>query len=273
MDDEFVTYLKGKLSEGIITSFDNIDLLLWGARDQNSVKLLGITLTVGLVNLNWIANKIILLENKISRIVLIASKLSQKCRIKFVVIFYSLSDEPFFLITDHNVNPTDLRKLKRVDEKQMPSVIQHLFNTEFGSHGTGKQVNKTTSDWFHEWSRANLPTEYVKANIDGLLLNEKDEPEIVLETKRSFSDASGWSPYYADARNYHFEGLLAKIAEIEFWTVYHKKGELINDSSNVALFAITDTALTGADWLKYERFNIKAKEVLDIIRTKQKEKR
>ena len=125
MDDEFVTYLKGKLSEGIIASFDNIDLLLWGARDRNSVKLLGLTLTVGLANLNWIANKIILLEKKISRIMLIASELSQKCRIKFVVIFYSLSDEPFFLITDQDGNFAETlcqrrnnKRTIRTDEKR-----------------------------------------------------------------------------------------------------------------------------------------------------------
>jgi len=47
MDDEFLAYLKSKIGERLIISFDNTDLLLWGVRDSGIVKLLGLILS------NW----------------------------------------------------------------------------------------------------------------------------------------------------------------------------------------------------------------------------
>lgn len=263
MDDEFLIYLKAKLGERIITTVENADLLLWGVRDSDNVKLLGLTLTIGLED-NEIISRPVKLTNKTVSIIKIAQSISQSIDSVFFVIFYSLSGKFSFKIIPPK-NPLDLSNNIEIEEGKMPKAIEDLFSTNLRDTGTAKPVNKSTSDWFHVWTRANLPRDYVKANIDGLIQNEKSKPVIFLETKRSYMKSSSWTPYQADSRNYYLQHLLAKRAGLNFWTIYHQKGISINDSSDVSLFIISKVSLSDTKWISYERFNIKAIEVLELL--------
>lgn len=261
MDDEFLVYLKRKIGERLIISFDNTDLLLWGVRDSGIVRLLGLTLAIGIDNLAAGTSKLNQLAFKINNIANIALSLSQRSKSAFFIVLYSLSGSSVFRVTSPN-DPLNLPNSTEVEENDMPMIIESFFGTALGSPGTKKPVNKSTSDWFHVWTRENLPTIYVKANIDGLILTKEGKPAILLETKRSFYETSNWEPYKDDSRNYYLQSSIAKKAGLNFWTIYHKKGIQVTDSSEVALFIISEIQLDKPNWISHERFNIAAVEVV-----------
>ena len=56
MEDEFLLYLKRMLKSRVIISFENADLLIWGKRKKTEVKLLGVTLNIGVRDLDSARN-------------------------------------------------------------------------------------------------------------------------------------------------------------------------------------------------------------------------
>ena len=245
-------------------SFNNTDLLVWGTRKNNSVKLLGLTLNIGVKNMRTIKNQVDT-DNRITNVMQVTSSLSHSNHSTFFAIVYSLSGDDYFRVTDPK-DPTNWSKSFEVRETEMPELIQTLFKTKLRSRGTAKAVNKATSDWFHVWARANLPREYVRANIDGLILSKSQRPSILLETKRSFYEADSWKPWQADARNYYLQHLLATKSDLRFWTVYHKKGRTVIDETEVALFMISEVSLdTEDEWITYRRINTNACDVLKWV--------
>jgi hypothetical protein len=265
LDDEFLIYLKEKIGNRLLVSYENIDLLLWGVRDSGSVKLLGLTLAIGVEKPETVTkHELRQLSEKADTIMRVTSSLSKNNDLTFFIVLYPLLGGPSFKVTDP-ANPLSLEQSFVVEEYKMPNLFAGFFKTKLRSSGTAKRVNKSTSDWFHDWTRANLPTEYVKANIDGLVLNEKGKPTILLETKRSFFKPSLWEPYQADSRNYYLQGLLARITNLSFWTVYHEKGVSVKDDSDIALFIILAVAPDKKDWINYRRFDISATEVLKML--------
>ena len=265
LDDEFLIYLKDKIGDRLIVSFENIDLLLWGVRDSGSVRLLGLTLAMGIEKPEAVTKQELeRLTNKAENIMQVALSVSKSSDAAFFIVLYPLLGGSSFRVTDL-ANPLSLEQSFVVEEDKMPSLVEGFFNTKLRSSGTAKQVNKSTSDWFHDWTRANLPTEYVKANIDGLVLNDEGKPTILLETKRSFFKPSVWEPYQADSRNYYLQGLLAKSTNLSFWTVYHEKGVSVKDVSDIALFIILDVALDKKDWINYRRFDTSAAEIVKML--------
>jgi hypothetical protein len=264
MDDEFLAYLKSKIGERLIISFDNTDLLLWGVRDSGIVRLLGLTLAIGIDNLEAGTTKLDQMAIKINYLANIALSLCENSISAFFIILYSLSGGSVFRVTNPE-DPLNLPHSAEIEENKMPMTIEGFFGTNLGSFGTAKPVNKSTSDWFHVWTRANLPTIYVKANIDGLVLTKGGKPTILLETKRSFAETSNWQPYQADSRNYFLQDLFAKKAGLNFWTVYHKKGFQVTDSSETALFIISEICLDTPKWMSCSRFDITAAEVVKML--------
>ena len=264
MDDEFLVYLKAKIKDRLIISFNNTDLLLWGARRNNEVKLLGLTLNIGTRNFRTVKRKFADPENQITHVMKIAHSLSDTSNSIFFAIVYSLSGDDYFVVTDPS-NPLNWEKSFEVEEVKMPSLIQTFFKTKLKTVGTAKAVNKATSDWFHVWARANLPREYVRVNIDGLILDKGQRPSVLLETKRSFYSADSWKPWHADARNYYLQNLLATKSGLKFWTVYHKKGISVNDKTRIALFIISKVSLDAAKWITYRRIDTNACKVFKQV--------
>jgi hypothetical protein len=272
LDDEFLIYLKGKIGKRLIVSFENIDLLLWGNRYSGNVRLLGLTLAIGINDLEAVTeNKLDQLADKANIIMRKALSLSQRSKIPFFVILYSLSGGSLFRVTDPR-NPLNLSQSFEVEENKMPATIEGFFNTNLVSTGTAKPVNKSTSDWFHDWTRVNLPTEYVKANIDGLVLTQEGKPAILMETKRSFAKPTNWQPYQADSRNYYLQDQLAKKTGLRFWTIYHEKGIPVKDNSDVVLFIVIDVALGKENWISCHRFDTNALKVAEMLEEACEEK-
>lgn len=261
MEDEFLVYLEAKIKDRLIMSFNNTDLLLWGTRRNNEVKLLGLTLNIGSRNLQTVKREFADPENRITYVMKIAHSLSDTSNSTFFAIVYSLSGDDYFVVTDPS-NPLNWEKSFEVEEVKMPSLIQTFFKTKLETLGTAKAVNKATSDWFHVWARTNLPQKYVRVNIDGLILDNEQRPSILLETKRSFYSVDSWQPYQADARNYYLQNLFATKSGLKFWTVYHKKGISVNDKTRIALFIVSKVSLDVAKWITYRRIDTNACNVL-----------
>lgn len=264
MEDEFLDYMKSKMNDRLVMSFDNTHLLLWGIRENSSVELLGLTLTVGVEDPRTTKNHPQSLDDRLGNVLKVTSLLSHRSNSTFFVILYPISGDSPFVVTDPK-DPANWSRSLEAQEAKMSQLVEDFFKTHLGNRGTTKPVNKDTSDWFHVWSRENLPKEYVKANIDGLIMNKERNPEILLETNRSSAVPHSWSPYKDDCRNYYLQHLLAKLSDLSFWTVYHVKGTTVEDNTAVALFQVSDVSLKPADkWITYDRLNIDASEVIKL---------
>jgi len=263
-EDEFLIYLRSKLQEDLITSFDNTDVLVWGTRQNEDVKLLGLTLNIGVRSL---PDSSYTADSRTAHAMQIAHVLGQMSHSAFFAIAYPLLNNNSFRVTNP-VDPLDWSKSSIVKGVEMPKLIQQFFNTDLHIAGTAKPVNKGTSDWFHQWARANLPREYVRTNIDGLLLDDKGMPHILLETKRSSFSLDSWQPWQNDARNYYLQQLLATKVGLKFWTVYHIKGEEVIDQTEVTLFEISDVFLDGrSNWVIFRRTKTKVSDLLKRTKT------
>lgn len=260
MEDEFLLYLKRKIKSRLIMSFNNTDLLVWGSRGDDGVKLLGLTLNIGVRN--WERVNDVIADNRVINAMQVASSLSRSSHSTFFAIVYSQSGANVFRVTDPK-DPTNWSKSFSVKEAEMPKLIQRFFKTNLQTRGTLKPVNRATSDWFHDWARGNLPREYVRINIDGLILDKSEKPNILLETKRSiYYDVDSWQPWRDDARNYYLQHLLATKADLRFWTVYHEKGEVVTDRTRVAVFIISKVSLDKEDkWIAFSCVKTNASDV------------
>jgi len=215
-EDELLLYLKNKIRDYFIASFDNTDLLVWGSRKNESVRLLGVTINIGVKHLRDTGYA---KDERVAKAMQVAHLLSQKSQSVFFAIVYPGEGIDGFKVTSPD-DPLNWSKSFIVKEAEMPKLIQQFFNTDLCTVGTTKPVNRSTSDWFHVWARVNLPREYIRTNIDGLLLDNKGRPRILLETKRSFSTLDSWQPYKEDARNYYLQHLLATKVGLKLWTLY-----------------------------------------------------
>jgi len=259
-EDESLIYLRSKVQEDLIASFDNTDILVWGTRQNEDVKLLGLTINIGVRRLPDSGHRA---GPRTTKAMQIAHLLSQMSHSAFFAIIYPLLNNDSFKVTSPK-DPLNWSKSSIVKEAEMPKLIQQFFTTDLHVAGTAKPVNKGISDWFHKWARANLPREYVRTNIDGLLLDNKGKPKILLETKRSSIALDSWQPWQDDARNYYLQHLLATKVGLNFWTLYHIKGEEVRDQTEVVLFEISDVFLDGRrNWIILRRTKTK---VIDLIR-------
>ena len=263
MKDEFLFYLNEEIGSRLIISFDNTDLLVWGSRRKNTVKLDGLTLNIGVKDLQRLDQ--VVADNRIEKAMKVASSLSHSSQSAFFAIVYAQLGADAFKVTDPK-DPMNWADSLTVREAEMPELIQRFLKTGFPSRGTAKPVNRQTSDWFHVWARANLPREYVRVNIDGLVLDRKGNPRILLETKRSFYDVDSWEPWRNDARNYYLQHLLATKAGLEFWTVYHVKGKAVNNKTKVAVFTISNVSLDGGKWITFRRVTAAASDVAEMMK-------
>jgi hypothetical protein len=122
-----------------------------------------------------------------------------------------------------------------------------------------KEVNKNTSNEFHDWQRANLPKNFVIWDIDSWPLVISDpskeyEPLALIELKRSSFEPSSWTPFKADQPNYLALFRLAQKANIPCFVIYFKKGKSLLDSdAKLALFKIKGVMQAERDWMIYDK--------------------
>ncbi|MDF7811644.1 hypothetical protein [Hymenobacter sp. YC55] len=82
------------------------------------------------------------------------------------------------------------------------------YNSSFvAKPGTRKDINSTTNDVFHFWTRTYLSSSCVVADLDAFTFNMHQA--VFYELKRVKESLQTWRPYVDDSRNY---GALNKIA-------------------------------------------------------------
>lgn len=127
-----------------------------------------------------------------------------------------------------------------------------------------KEVNRYTSNEFHEWQRENLPGNFVIQDLDAWAIVISDstdnyEPLFLVELKRSFMEPASWNPFIQDLPNYAALYKLSKRAEIPLITIYFKKGQVICDDTEFAIFNIVNVNTK----IEFEKQIITAKDLRD----------
>lgn len=102
-----------------------------------------------------------------------------------------------------------------------------------------KDVNRYTSNEFHDWQRVALPGLVIQ-DLDAWAIVASDPgtfaPLALFELKRSTIPAQAWSPFPDDRRNYASLQALADLAGIPFVGVYWQAGKPIGPSTLFRVF-------------------------------------
>ena len=132
-----------------------------------------------------------------------------------------------------------------------------------------KELNRYTSNEFHDWQRTNLPSRFVIQDIDTWALvvsdSEKNyEPICLIELKRSYIEPEQWKPFLADKRSYLAIHNLAKLANLPLYIIYFKKGTVISDDSLFAVLQV-DKVSDIPQWIDYKKTLYKAQDFKKIF--------
>lgn len=125
-----------------------------------------------------------------------------------------------------------------------------------------KEVNRYTSNEFHDWQRSHLPRDFVLQDIDTWALvwtaAKTHEPFALVELKRSYIAPASWTPFQADAPNYESLFRLANRASLPLWIIYFQKDKKIEDSSLFRVFRVKKVG--GSPWIEYDDKLISSKD-------------
>jgi len=249
--DNLLQYLRNHFKDRLIISGEIGDLLIWGERTQNGVRLLGLSCNV--------AANIRPGQKQLRQLLDSGTAIAASIGVPIMRIVY-----PLDLIT----NPQATLRINNqvVNKVDAPAIIQGLLGTRYNVFGTSKDVNKQINDVFHEWARAQLPKDYVRNDIDAILLTPEYELRDILEIKRSPSrKPDKWTPYVEDIRNYYMGDLLAKRAGMRFITLNHpNKFVPVNDDTTVGIHFIQRVILNPEN-IQSTRTLVQAREVIDFL--------
>jgi hypothetical protein len=271
MRDELLKYLKSKLKDRFVTSLSEKDLLIWAAQNNSTgLNIIALTLTIGVKTSNPAKLSVsdLISRDETVKMFISGFNLSKMAGVDFWLLMY-----PSVISKDSNLRilKADKNNISNFSSDvtgschNFASVIQSSFGTQFQTHGTRKAVNIRTADAFHRLARESLPEEYVRIDIDGLVVDEKNIPKRMIEVKRSFIEVHKWKPWKDDLRNYQLELSLARQANIDFWTLYHKKNIHVDDNTLVGVFKIKRISPEKLEWILYD-FNIyKAYKIAKVL--------
>ena len=229
--DNLLEFLSKRMSRHVVVSGDHSDLLIWGVRERNGVNLLGFSLN----QLDTSQQ-----SKRAEHLRKVGTQLSEKTGLTYIEIYYpaDLIQNPLAKIRIDNIS---------YPEGEAGKQLQNVWGTSQQQIGTQKEVNKHTADAFHAWARVNLPTSYVRMDIDAIITETSDASELVslIEIKRSTAiSVANWSPYTADIRNYFLEYRLADLADLSFYTLNHGcKDAPVKEDTLIGLHKISDVDL------------------------------
>ena len=131
-----------------------------------------------------------------------------------------------------------------------------------------KEINRYTSNEFHDWQREKLPKNFIIQDVDtwALTITDNDneyEPLFLLELKRSFIPPEAWTPFKKDLPNYLALYKLAIKAKIPLLILYFKKGEQITNKSIFALFNVLDVNNKLSEWIQYKKILLSAEDFIE----------
>jgi len=228
--DNLLSYLSGHFGDRLVVSGVSGDLLVWGERDFNGVKLLGLSFNTPTTAQSTTGHGDLLLAS--------GTLMAQRINLPLIRIEYppDLDTNPnSMLIIDGN-------QVKRVSAA---ATIQALLGTRYTVAGTSKAVNRSTNDPFHVWARDTLPLNYVRTDVDAILLTNDLKPALLIEVKRSPRvPVRNWEPFLQDIRNYYISDVLAKQTQLQFITLNHPYTNVsVTDEKIVGVFDIQRVTL------------------------------
>ncbi|MEO8891651.1 MAG: hypothetical protein ABI417_08975 [Coleofasciculaceae cyanobacterium] len=246
--DNLLTYLSNQFGSRLAVSGETGDLLVWGERVNNDIRLLGLSYNTSTTSQALQENNHPLLSS--------GNKIAQQINLPLVRIIYP---------ANLNTDPNSALNIdgERVEREEASAKIQHKFGTQYKLFGTTKLVNRSTNDAFQDWARVNLPQNYIRIDLDAILHVEDQKPALIIEVKRSTQvSVQRWEPYIADIRNYYIVDLLAKKAGLKFITLNHAyRDSLVSDESIIGIHNIQKISLE-PQVIKSTKLLIKAKGVV-----------
>ncbi len=249
--DNLLRYLHNHFSDRLAVSGETGDLLIWGERITNGVRLLGLSFNISAAARTTQGHGDLLLS--------CGKYIASKINLPMMHIVYPPDLQP-------NPAATLLINGQRVGKNNAQSIIQALLDTRQTILGTAKDVNKRTNDAFQDWARENLPRDYVRNDIDAILLTQAHEPLELIEVKRSTQvPPTRWAPYAADARNYYMGDLLARRAGLKFITLNHANKDVsVDDGTTVGVHFIQGVSLN-PDQIRSRKILVNAKELVEMF--------
>ncbi len=249
--DNLLTYLHNHFRDQVAVSGEAGDLLIWGERINNGVKLLGLSFNVSTVTRTTQRHGDFLFS--------CGKHIASKINLPMMHIVYppDLQTNPLatLLLNGQSIRKNDAQK-----------AIQVLLGTNQTILGTAKDVNKRTNDAFQDWARDNLPRNYVRNDIDAVLLTQAYRPWKIIEVKRSTQiPPTRWTPFTNDARNYYIGNLLAQRAELNFITLNHANKDVpVDDETTVGVHLIDGVSLN-PDQIRSRKTLVSARELVKML--------
>lgn len=229
--DALLVYLSNHFDDRLSVSGVTGDLLIWGERVNDDVRLLGLSFNV--------STAVTTTQGHGDRLISSGTLFSQQTNLPLVKIVYSPD-------LQNNPKSTLLLDGEEVKRDEAANKIQAKFGTHYKLFGTNKAVNRATNDAFQDWARDNLPRNYVRIDIDAILDTQEQVPVVLIEVKRSPKvPTQSWKPYIDDIRNYYISDLLAKQTHLNFVTLNHAfVTSQVLDTSMVGIHDIQKVSLT-----------------------------
>lgn len=232
--DNLLSYLSDHFGSRLAVSGVSGDLLVWGERDFNRVKLLGLSFNTPTTAKPTKEHGDLLLAS--------GTLMAQRMKMPFIRIEYP---------SDLDTNPNSMLIIdgKQVKRVSAAATIQALLGTRYTVAGTSKAVNRSTSDPFHVWARGAMPLKYVRTDVDAILHTKDLKPALLIEVKRSPKvPVRNWEPFLQDIRNYYISDVLAKQTQSQTITLNHPYTNVsVTDEKIVGVFDIQKVTLNPED--------------------------
>lgn len=254
--DELSNFLKGKFPDNYITGDDRCSLLVWGVPSEGSISPKLCTLTVGLDYEDNNPTKEVIRDSArrlwkdvtspFKNLHKYGKLISQYSNIEFGIICFSAKDDirkknseiSFLTVFSSDSKKLDFSTVLNGDELRYK--LLNVLNLTTTQAGTSKGKNKTTADFFHDWSRREMPSSIIKLDIDGLLINYDETSEkILVEIKRSNTPPiPRWTPYLNDLPDFYLLLRLSIETSSEMWILHHDGLARCTDATIVSLFVV-----------------------------------
>ena len=260
--EQLNTYLSNKYPDIYVTGDDVNSLLIWGrGRSDGNVLPSLITLTVAL-DYNALTSEkpdIIYVADRLwksgktafNRLYKCARYISARTGFPMTIIFFpqsadlSLSPDTVRFLVISSTDSKDMRYSRLLDGKSLKALLYQHLNITDTIAGTRKEKNKSTADFFHEWSRMYLSPSIIKLDIDGMFVKTSDWvsdiDKILIEIKRSnIPPIPQWRPFKDDMPDFMLLLALSRRISSDMWILHHDGLRDCADDTIVSLFIVKD---------------------------------
>ncbi len=254
--DELDNYLKRKYPNNYITGDDRCSLLVWGSPTKDGIIPKLCTLTIGVDYESHYATRDVIIDSvntlwrdptsPIRRLYNYGKLIAQYSNIEFGIICFPTRDnaskdnETISFLTVFSSDAMLLNKSVVMNGRELRQKLISTLDLTTTQTGTSKDKNKSTADFFHDWSRDNMPSSITKFDIDGILVNFNGNVEkILIEIKRSnIPPIPEWKPYLEDMPDFILLFRLSSATGSEMWIMHHNGLGKCTDDTVVSLFVV-----------------------------------